>query len=147
MPVGNPGAAATMELSFTTLDVFTSTRFEGNPLAVVRVPAALRGAITAAQKQAVAREFNLSETVFLHEPAGDDDDDDGAATTTLEMDIFTVDQELPFAGHPTIGTAVLARHHLYPAVDTLVTRSGPISLLPPSPPGSRAVRARIAHNV
>ena len=134
-----------MELSFTTLDVFTSTRFEGNPLAVVCVPAALRGAVTAARKQAVAREFHLSETVFLHEPAGGGNDE--AAATALEMDIFTVDRELPFAGHPTIGTAVLARHHLYPAVDTLLTKSGPIRLLPPSPPGSRAVRARIAHNV
>lgn len=132
-----------MELSFTTLDVFTRTRFEGNPLAVVRVPAALRDALTPERKQAVAREFNLSETVFLHEPA----DSDEATTTVLEIDIFTVDQELPFAGHPAIGTAVLARHHLYPAVDTLLTRSGPIRLLPPDPPGSRAVRARIAHNV
>lgn len=132
-----------MELSFATLDVFTSTRFEGNPLAVVRVPAALRGAVTSARKQAVAREFNLSETVFLHEPVNGD----AAAATVLEIDIFTVDQELPFAGHPTIGTSVLARHHFYPAVETLLTKSGPIRLLPPSSPGSRAVRARIAHNV
>jgi PhzF family phenazine biosynthesis protein len=56
-----------MDLSFTTLDVFTTKRLEGNPLAVVRVPASLRARLTQPMKQKIAQEFNLSETVFLHD--------------------------------------------------------------------------------
>lgn len=58
-----------MDLPFTTLDVFTSTQLEGNPLAVVQVPASLRDRLTQPLKQKIAREFNLSETVFLHDGA------------------------------------------------------------------------------
>jgi len=53
-------------LAFVTLDVFTQTAFEGNPLAIIKVPASLRY-LTQEKKQLIAREFNLSETVFLHE--------------------------------------------------------------------------------
>lgn len=84
-----------MRLKFFTLDVFTQTRFAGNPLAVVRGADVL----SVAQMQAIAREFNLSETVFLvtpHDPVN-----------TARVRIFTPARELPFAGHPTIGTAVL----------------------------------------
>jgi trans-2,3-dihydro-3-hydroxyanthranilate isomerase len=84
-----------MRRRFTTLDVFTSRRFAGNPLAVVRDA---EGLDTDAM-QAVAREFNLSETVFLLPPA------DPAHRATLR--IFTPASEVPFAGHPTVGTAVL----------------------------------------
>lgn len=76
------------------LDVFTDRPFTGNPLAVLVDPPEL----TTAQMQAMARELNLSETVFVRSPA------DGAAWPTR---IFTPAAELPFAGHPTIGTAVL----------------------------------------
>ena len=84
-----------MRRRFVTLDVFTDTRFAGNPLAVVLEP---DGLDTAAM-QTIAREFNLSETVFVFPPA------DPANRARLR--IFTPGRELPFAGHPTVGTAVL----------------------------------------
>jgi PhzF family phenazine biosynthesis protein len=83
---------------FVTLDVFTTTRYAGNPLAVIKVPAS--ATLTQVQKQAIAKEFNLSETAFLHDRSG--------AALHWAVDIFTTDQELPFAGHPTIGTACYA---------------------------------------
>lgn len=85
-------------LSFVTLDVFTSTRYTGNPLAIVEVPQ--KTALTQDQKQRIAREFNLSETVFLHEQTAQDSEDE-----SVRIDIFTPQAELPFAGHPTVGTA------------------------------------------
>jgi trans-2,3-dihydro-3-hydroxyanthranilate isomerase len=84
-----------MRRKFFTLDVFTDKRFAGNPLAVVLEP---EGLDTAAM-QTIAREFNLSETVFVFPPA------DKANRASLR--IFTPGRELPFAGHPTVGTAVL----------------------------------------
>ena len=75
-------------LKFVTLDVFTSTRFEGNPLALVHVPN--DSPITQAQKQTIAREFNFSESVFLYEDTG--------SLEGRRYDIFTPTQELPFAG-------------------------------------------------
>ncbi len=83
-----------MKRRYVTLDVFTDKRFTGNPLAVV-----LDGdGLTTEQMQAAAREFNLSETVFLL-PVEDQNH-------TARLRIFTPGSELPFAGHPTIGTAV-----------------------------------------
>jgi PhzF family phenazine biosynthesis protein len=87
-------------LSYVTVDVFTKTRYIGNPLAIVHVPAST--SISQEQKQLIAREFNFSETVFLHLPA---DDNDTSTDNFRKIDIFTPDTELPFAGHPTIGTA------------------------------------------
>jgi trans-2,3-dihydro-3-hydroxyanthranilate isomerase len=84
-----------MKRRFVTLDVFTARRFAGNPLAVVLDA---EGLDTAAM-QRVAREFNLSETVFVLPPA------DPAHKADLR--IFVPTRELPFAGHPTVGTAVL----------------------------------------
>jgi trans-2,3-dihydro-3-hydroxyanthranilate isomerase len=78
--------------SFVTVDVFTAARFGGNPLAVF--PDA-RG-LTDAEMQAIAREFNLSETTFVLPP------DDPAHTARVR--IFTPAAELPFAGHPNVGT-------------------------------------------
>lgn len=89
-----------LRLSFTILDVFTNTPYSGNPLAVVHVPRASHDRITQEQKQCIAKEFNLSETVFLHE--GRFDREKGEE---CDIDIFTPDEELPFAGHPTIGAA------------------------------------------
>jgi len=87
-----------MRRRFVTLDVFTLKRFSGNPLAVVFEP---DGLDTAAM-QTIAREFNYPETVFVLPP------DDPARRARLR--IFTPANELPFAGHPTVGTAVaLAR--------------------------------------
>jgi trans-2,3-dihydro-3-hydroxyanthranilate isomerase len=76
------------------LDVFTDRPFTGNPLAVFVDPPEL----STAQMQAIAGELNLSETVFVRSPGA------GPAWPTR---IFTPGAELPFAGHPTIGTAVL----------------------------------------
>jgi trans-2,3-dihydro-3-hydroxyanthranilate isomerase len=82
-----------MQLNFVTVDVFTDRQFGGNPLAVV--PDA-RG-LTSAQMQAIATEFNLSETTFVLPPQD--------AANTAQVRIFTPRAELPFAGHPNIGTA------------------------------------------
>lgn len=81
------------EIAYATFDVFTTTRFGGNPLAVI--PNA-RGLDTAAM-QAIAREFNYSETSFVLPPR--------SGENTAEVRIFTPRQELPFAGHPNVGTA------------------------------------------
>ncbi len=84
-----------MPLNYTVLDVFTDTSLEGNPLAVVSDADEL----TTPQMQAIAREFNLSETVFVMKPSN--------PAHTAAIRIFTPNSELPFAGHPTVGTAVL----------------------------------------
>jgi trans-2,3-dihydro-3-hydroxyanthranilate isomerase len=80
---------------FYTLDVFTEVVLAGNPLAIVLD---CDGLETAAM-QAIAREFNLSETVFVLAPRD--------PVHSARLRIFTPSRELPFAGHPTIGTAVL----------------------------------------
>ena len=87
-----------MKLPFQTVDVFTERAFGGNPLAVLTDA---RGLATE-QMQRIAAEFNLAETTFVLPP------DDPAHTAQVR--IFTPKAELPFAGHPNIGTAfVLAR--------------------------------------
>ncbi len=92
-----------MALKFYTLDVFTDRRFGGNPLAVVLEADGL----TDSQMQAIAREFNLSETVFVQNSA--------RPAHSAKMRIFTPRSEVPFAGHPTIGTATLLAHLKGPA--------------------------------
>ncbi len=84
-----------MRRRFFTLDVFTAKRFTGNPLAVVLEP---DGLDTAAM-QLIAREFGHPETVFVLPP--------GKKEHRAKLRIFTPAFELPFAGHPTVGTAVL----------------------------------------
>lgn len=84
-----------MDYQFFTLDVFTDTRFGGNPLAVVLDADGLDGKTM----QTVAREFNLSETIFVQMPK--------EVGNTARVRIFTPARELPFAGHPTIGCAIL----------------------------------------
>jgi trans-2,3-dihydro-3-hydroxyanthranilate isomerase len=84
-----------MARRFITLDVFTSQLFAGNPLAVVLDAEGLDDA----GMQRIAKEFNLSETVFVFPPAD--------AHQRADIRIFTPARELPFAGHPTVGTAVL----------------------------------------
>ncbi|KAK4227748.1 hypothetical protein QBC38DRAFT_443380 [Podospora fimiseda] len=131
--------ASLIKLDFLTVDVFTSERFKGNPLAVVLVPAAQRPLILQENKQRIAREFNLSETVFLHLPQD-------SASTTRDIDIFTTEAELPFAGHPTIGSAYLVLNHLsLNHVTHLITKAGPIAINPEGVEG--VVRAQIPHAV
>lgn len=84
------------EFDYQTLDVFTTERFGGNPLAVL--PDA-RG-LTLAQMQKIAAEFNYSETTFVT-PS-----EQGLGP---RVRIFTPKAELPFAGHPTVGTAIVLR--------------------------------------
>jgi trans-2,3-dihydro-3-hydroxyanthranilate isomerase len=81
-----------MQHRFYTLDVFTTTRFQGNPLAVV----ADGDGFSNDQMQAIAREMNLSETVFVQKPTDD--------RALARLRIFTAKQELQLAGHPVIGT-------------------------------------------
>jgi trans-2,3-dihydro-3-hydroxyanthranilate isomerase len=87
-----------VQYDFVTLDVFTDRMFGGNPLAVL--PDA-RG-LTTQQMQSIAREFNYSETTFVLPPEDENN--------TRKVRIFTPMAEIPFAGHPNVGTAVaLAR--------------------------------------
>lgn len=84
-----------MKLNYLLVDVFTREPLKGNPLAVVlKADGLLDG-----EMQAIAREFNLSETVFIQKPR--------AERNTASVRIFTPTIELPFAGHPTVGTAVV----------------------------------------
>src|SRR5439155_17745554 len=89
-----PSPSITWVHDYVVLDVFTDTPLQGNPLAVF--PDATT--IPDDSLQAIARELNLSETVFVY-PGGDDSD--------ARIRIFTPANELPFAGHPTLGTATL----------------------------------------
>jgi trans-2,3-dihydro-3-hydroxyanthranilate isomerase len=84
-----------MALTYHILDVFTERPFGGNPLAVVLDADRL----SVSEMQAIAREFNLSETVFVLKPA--------MPGHTAKVRIFTPTREIPFAGHPTLGTAIL----------------------------------------
>jgi len=81
-----------MEHRFYTLDVFTTTRFEGNPLAVFTDGDGLSDD----QMQAIAREMNLAETVFVQKPTAEE--------ALARLRIFTTKEELKLAGHPVIGT-------------------------------------------
>src|SRR5437763_9141169 len=87
---------------FVTVDVFTDRRFGGNPLAVVLNAEGL----TTAQMQSVAGEFNLSETTFVLPPKH--------SGHTAEVRIFTPKAELPFAGHPNVGTAFVLASRIAP---------------------------------
>ncbi|MZR13885.1 PhzF family phenazine biosynthesis isomerase [Maritimibacter sp. DP07] len=79
---------------YLVYDVFTDRAFGGNPLAII--PNAVE--LPEAQLQKIAREFNFSETVFLYPPEG---------AGVARARIFTPTAEIPFAGHPVIGTAVM----------------------------------------
>jgi PhzF family phenazine biosynthesis protein len=124
-----------MTLPFHILDVFTSTPFLGNPLAVVTIPPGVT--LTGAQKQRIAKEFNLSETTFVH------DVEDQTATDERRFDIYTPQAELPFAGHPTIGTAVHLRDQ---GVKTLIAKAGRIEI-ESTADGSGLLQAAIPHDV
>jgi trans-2,3-dihydro-3-hydroxyanthranilate isomerase len=105
-------------LSYEIVDVFTDRPFTGNPLAVVFGGEAL----ARDQMQALAREFNLSETVFVLPPTDE-------SVATYRARIFTPTEELPFAGHPSVGAAVtqLRRGLVAPG---LVTQECGAGLLP-----------------
>jgi trans-2,3-dihydro-3-hydroxyanthranilate isomerase len=89
-----------VELDYFIVDVFTGTALRGNPLAVVMNTADL----TTGQMHAIAREFNLSETTFVERRSAEVEEREG-----IRVRIFTTQEELPFAGHPTLGTASVLR--------------------------------------
>jgi trans-2,3-dihydro-3-hydroxyanthranilate isomerase len=90
------------ELEYFIVDVFTDTAMAGNPLAVVFDTAGL----STERMQAIAREFNLSETTFIERRASEVE-----AVEGVRVRIFTAYEELPFAGHPTLGTASILKLH------------------------------------
>jgi trans-2,3-dihydro-3-hydroxyanthranilate isomerase len=92
-------------LTFHTYDVFTDRAFAGNPLAIVLNADGL----TVAQMQTLAREFNLSETIFVQAPAN--------PAHTARVRIFFPTAEIPFAGHPTIGCAIHLAEAMAPPGD------------------------------
>jgi trans-2,3-dihydro-3-hydroxyanthranilate isomerase len=104
-------------LPYEIVDVFTDRPFTGNPLAVVFDAQAL----STEQLQALAREFHLSETVFVLPPT--------APEASYRARIFTPENELPFAGHPSVGAAVTVTRRRGAAPGTLVQECG-VGLLP-----------------
>jgi trans-2,3-dihydro-3-hydroxyanthranilate isomerase len=103
----------TKGLAYEIVDVFAEQRFAGNPLAVIRGAARLE----TATMQAIARELNLSETTFVL--------GDAARDGAFDVRIFTPGKELPYAGHPTLGTAWVIRQTLLEGrADELVLRLG-----------------------
>src|ERR1700691_4322760 len=95
-----PDTGVFMHRRYVTIDVFTDRTFGGNPLAVVLDAEGL----TTSQMQSIATEFNYSETTFVLPPRD--------ARHTALVRIFTPRIEVPFAGHPNIGTAVVLAQEL-----------------------------------
>lgn len=91
---------AAVEIRYRLVDVFADSPFKGNQLAVFLDT----GKLDAGDMQKIAREMNLSETAFVSDVGGDRD-----SPGCIRTRIFTVGEELPFAGHPTLGTAFVLR--------------------------------------
>ncbi|MEL6818470.1 MAG: PhzF family phenazine biosynthesis protein [Pseudomonadota bacterium] len=108
-----------MALDYAIFDVFTREAFTGNPLAVVF------GAdeLSTEQMQTIAGEFNLSETAFVCQPEN--------VVHSASLRIFTPTKELPFAGHPTVGSAIAhaTRNNADTSVDQLVTLEEKLGLV------------------
>ncbi len=108
-------------LNYSVVDVFTAEPLKGNPLAVVMNTCGL----TTEQMQRIAREFNLSETTFIERKDRAVERAEG-----VRVRIFTTQEELPFAGHPTLGTAsvlkMLAPETIEGDTITLAENVGPI---------------------
>ena len=118
---------------FVTVDVFTDRRFGGNPLAVF--PAA--SGLSDADMQALAREFNYSETTFVLPPERPEH--------TARVRIFTPAGELSFAGHPNVGTGyVLARRHVGGDRLTFEERAGLVEVRLQRGPAAEISGAEIA---
>jgi len=130
------------KLQYSTLDVFTNTRYVGNPLGLVKVPSSLK--LTQDEKQLIAREFNYSETVFVHERPD-------PSVNEWTVDIFLTSKEIPFAGHPTIGTACYVFSELAAGASSgtytgaFNVKAGKIQLVYDA--ASRFASASIPHNV
>jgi len=113
--------AARKELEYFVADVFTETALAGNPVAVVFDSVSL----SAEAMQAIAREFNLSETTFVQRRPLSVEQREG-----VRVRIFTTQEELPFAGHPTLGTASVLKRTAPEIVKdhtvTLALQVGPV---------------------
>jgi trans-2,3-dihydro-3-hydroxyanthranilate isomerase len=118
-----------LRLRFQQLDVFTTRPLEGNPLAVF--PDA-RG-LTDDQMQAIAREMNLSETTFIFPREAVREAESG-----VRVRIFTPTEELPFAGHPTLGTAFALRGQSQQTIVRLELNVGTVPVRFEDPPASAA---------
>ena len=133
--------APTQRLQYVTLDVFTEDLFTGNPLAIVKVPHAVT--LSQEQKQAIAKEFNYSETVILHDTA------DGDNKPEWKTDIFLTTAEIPYAGHPTVGTAVYLGRQLAVSSTsyrgTLLCKAGPVPFR--YDPDSQTAVVEVPHDV
>ncbi|MCJ1227691.1 hypothetical protein MMC12_004347 [Toensbergia leucococca] len=121
---------------YAILDVFTESRWTGNPLAIVNIPTRL--ILDQDQKQKIACEFNFSETVFLHEA-------EGGFSSHRRIEIFTPTEELPFAGHPTIGTICYICADAPIQDVTLLTKAGPIAARYDR--STRIASAQIPHDI
>jgi len=119
-----------MHLPFHTLDVFTDRTFGGNPLGVF--PDATH--LSTELMQSIAREMSLSETVFLGPPE--------TASGTARVRIFTPGLEVPFAGHPTVGSAIFLA-----ALDPAAPADGEITLVLEENVGPVPVRVRFEDGV
>src|SRR5215471_13286932 len=116
----DPERVTTMrKVSFVTYDVFTQRPLEGNQLAIF--PEA--GGLSDAEMQALARETRLCETTFIIPRDAATEQEQG-----VKVRIFTVEEELPFAGHPTLGTAALIRKQRGTNEVTLDLRVGKVSV-------------------
>ena len=129
------------KLSYSVLDVFAERPLEGNPLAVFHDGTSL----TESEMQAIARETNLSETTFVFPGQADEDRERG-----IRVRIFTTQEELPFAGHPTLGTASWLALHYDPLRGakeiTLRLNAGPIRVLIDVQTDGRSVYATMQQN-
>lgn len=122
-----------MKLHYRIVNVFARNgeRLSGNPLCVFEDGSGLSDA----DMQALALQFNLSETSFILPPSGNAADGTGGAAATAQVRIFTPATELPFAGHPTLGTAHVVRDLMQ--VDDSVTLAMRAGVIPVSATGNR----------
>ncbi|KAJ5997364.1 hypothetical protein N7499_006242 [Penicillium canescens] len=124
---------------YVTLDVFSSKRFKGNPVAIVKVT---DSKLSQEQKQKIAKEFNFSETVFFHPANGDE---------PPRVYIFTPVNEMDFAGHPVIGAGhflfrqLLGNDPSRPKSLTITTNAGPVPIT--YDPENEVVSAEVPHNI
>ncbi len=107
-----------MGFQFYITDVFTNNKYKGNQLATV----ILEEELPTSKMQEIAREFNFSESTFVLRPQ--------INATNFDVRIFTPSEEIPFAGHPTLGTAYLMWQYYNGKNDSIITLSEPVGQIP-----------------
>ncbi|KAF2763570.1 phenazine biosynthesis-like protein [Pseudovirgaria hyperparasitica] len=118
-----------ISLQYHVADVFTSTVFAGNQLAIIHLPNS--STLSEVQKQQIAIEFNYSESIFIRKADVLDLESEGSdAPVAYEVDIFTPQSEIPFAGHPIIGVACHVFEKLLTdkTTATLIAKAGLITI-------------------